>query len=179
MTKRLFTGLLIIISFSSCQDILIGLETLGPVGALMNEQYDYEWDTLPEFENYYDINKWVTDNIYYEKDNPKGLKFDDWKSPAETVLDGYGDCEDFSILTAFLISKFLEEESTIILGQNKNADSRHVFIEYKGFYRQPVRQEFSIDTHNEYLKSIYTIIGEYSLSQALEIANNSLVRSTY
>lgn len=53
---------------------------------------------LPNVESLYEAEMYVFDNIDYKSDSEVECKPDSWKLPCETLRDGYGDCEDMSLL---------------------------------------------------------------------------------
>jgi len=56
---------------------------------------------LPEISSGYPSLNWVNENIRFVSDAAKDV----WKTANETLVDGFGDCEDGAILLACLILK--------------------------------------------------------------------------
>lgn len=54
-----------------------------------------------------EILTWIQENIWYNAEPEEGeedyLGYDDWQTPEETLMYRKGDCEDFTILTMYLL----------------------------------------------------------------------------
>jgi hypothetical protein len=81
-----------------------------------------------------------------------------WKSPKEFLLDGGGDCEDFS---TYLISILGKESSLVVI---KSHNVLHAIVRYKDVYIEP-------QLYGAYYKDI-TILWELSYKDTMALSTN-------
>lgn len=76
------------------------------------------------------IRQWVADHITYRSDSTVHGTVEYWQLPAETMMLGTGDCEDFAILFCSLLRAYgVPADSVYVaVGEAPNADSLHAYV---------------------------------------------------
>jgi hypothetical protein len=93
----------------------------------VGSMYDYSFNHDIAVENESDALNYVSLNITYKSDS-----FDYWQLPEETYRLKTGDCEDFSLLLAYLLETELDIRTDLILIGN-NSDY-HILVKYNSYY---------------------------------------------
>ena len=78
-----------------------------------------------ELECVCEVLQWVSGNIEYVEEREGE---DNWQNPSVTYYLGSGDCEDFVILSMYLIHR-LGIESKMVVGTRPDTEFRHAWIE--------------------------------------------------
>jgi len=113
--------------------------------------------------------QWLQENITYEADAPTS---DDWASPAVTLQNKQGDCEDIAFLNAAIVRSFGYEPQVLAYGQGKEA---HVICLFKmeGKYYIFDNTKYYRNIVSPSLKEIFTFLvkkhhAQYMLELSLE-----------
>ena len=119
----------------------------------------YEEYDIPYFEDFQSIRLWVTRNISYANEP---IINSNWQRPCETLDILSGDCEDFAILTIYLIyvNLCIDSELVGILTKTKNF---HCVVYINDTYYDSTSYSISFENPN--------IILRYSLIEAINIAS--------
>jgi hypothetical protein len=135
--KKLVIILLISISFSSC---------FLPSYRLFDVP-DLGWESVEE------VVRWTYLEINYAYDDG-----DFWQYPDETYERGEGDCEDYSILAAYICEVYLGKPSLLVRSSN------HTWLEVEGVQWEPQTGEKV--TKN---KGMYEIRGRHSYKEVMKL----------
>lgn len=93
------------------------------VGSMYNYHFEHDIQINSEEEAI----DWVSTNITYKKD-----KADYWQLPKQTYKRKKGDCEDFSLLLAYLLEiEFDIKTKLVLIGKGSG---RHILVKYNGIY---------------------------------------------
>jgi hypothetical protein len=116
--------------------------------------------SAPTFKYQYEIENWIRKNIKYKSDLSH-LSIDDWKKPERTINDGYGDCEDLSLVWCYFMEKDFNIETDIYVGIHSDIRKNHVWAESKDnkyiFYKS---------------EDSYLLIKKYSYTDIVKFARN-------
>lgn len=125
------------------------------------------------------INNKVNREIEYRKDRDDGYG-DNWKLPEQTLEDGYGDCEDFAILKAYLLINEGIRVERIGIARCDSPWGGHAVCIVGDWHRpclfgKEVRVEWVLDINHPKLidmkKSPLHFLDVMSYSEALEFCN--------
>lgn len=75
--------------------------------------------------------RWLWNNIFYRSDKKIYGINDYWQTPEETLKLGTGDCEDYAILSQFILKKLGYKEVYIIVIAEKKKKSTHAVCVFK------------------------------------------------
>jgi len=129
--KNLILIILLLIPVIPACDLEYGIPEEDLSKVKIENIYDYDFDNdIPELNSISEIKKYLYYNFEYEDE-----KIDYWKTPEEFYNDNlYGDCEDVSIMFAYLLDK-INIYSELV--SSKNGKRLHVSIyipEIKRYY---------------------------------------------
>jgi len=85
--------------------------------ARINQSFVYYGD-FSSIYNISDIAKYINENIKYVSDNK-----DYWSTAKDTLLKGYGDCEDLSIVYINILYVVFNIKSDLVLIDNRNIET--------------------------------------------------------
>ena len=74
------------------------------------EEYEVEYEGIPEFSDERTARNWVVNTINYEEDIENR-----WQLPHETLERGSGDCEDHALLIAWIFVTKLGVEPSLVV----------------------------------------------------------------
>ena len=150
--KKLLIIIAIAMAFASCNNYV------GP--EIQNgENIDWILEAVREIDFVYD----------WESTGVRGLDY--WQSPNETVEIGTGDCEDFAILTMYLMNKYLGAKPQMVLVVLHEAGP-HYFAIHEGKIYDAGRE---FDQQKYPMK--YTEIMRFDYDLAMTMATSFYTRS--
>lgn len=93
-----------------------------------------QWDMaeIPQIGSIVEATFWVHDNIEYQSEEKNS-----WKTPLQTLEDGYGDCEDLSILLMYIVNINIGISPDLII-VNTLPNRYHTQTEYLGIRYDPM-----------------------------------------
>ena len=74
------------------------------------EEYEVEYEGIPDFTDERVARNWVVGKISYEEDDENR-----WQLPHETLTAGTGDCEDYALLIAWIFVTKLDLKPTLVV----------------------------------------------------------------
>ena len=128
--NKIMILIVVLILLSGC-NMVQDIYTYSLIGEGFDTFYMEEWETISSIK---DAMVWIKYNVELEEDD-----VDIWKSPKDTISDGFGDCEDIAVLLCniMFISSGIEmnvvtvmEERSIVSGGSIN----HTIAEYDGIF---------------------------------------------
>lgn len=133
--------------------------------------FNYDTEMVPDLgvQTPQDALQWVAQNITYVSDQSVHQTIDEWQLPHQTYIWRTGDCEDFSVLVAYLVDRDTTSEVRVMMGGN--GSSAHAWVVIDGVHYEPQSGKRSDHLPKEW----HLNQKSYSVQEALEIANRRSV----
>jgi hypothetical protein len=101
-----------------------------PKNIKVEEKYNYNFENdIPYFADWQQAAKWVANNISYKLEES-----DYWKLPQETYNSKNGDCEDFSILLAYILYENLQINDVKLVRIQTETKGYHLIVQIGEIY---------------------------------------------